>query len=1364
MARKKSRQKTSVHKSSGKRTARHSKRVPEHADLGVPKPEVDRFMGLYKAKRLVDAEQVAQSMTERYPESAFAWKALGTTLLEDGRVDEALEHLHRSVDIKDSDPLSLTSLAAVYYRQGENDQAVRYQARAVELQPDYAPAQYRLAEMLQSAGKQIEALKHANKAQELGYDAFRSGILVGSLLYQTKYFSQALDIYQQLERDYPGQAPVYNNLGNLYKDIGQYELSESYYQQALEAQSDYVMAYSNIFFAKHYNPDVSQQAIVDFAKGWDSRFALPPLPAPANPKDPAKPLRVGLISSGFRIHPVGQMIATAMEHSRQDIHFYAYTTNDHDDYVTRKIREATRVWRPVRHLGQEALARQIRDDAIDILIDLSGHGDGSCLQAISMRPAPLCIKWVGGLVNTMGLSSIDYLLSDAIETLEGVDDQYTEKLIRLPDDYICYMPCPYAPATASLPAIKNGYVTLGCLNNPAKIGETLLGEWARLMHELPESRLLLRGAQYESEDFCGWIRQTLAEHGIAEYRVLLEGPTKHAEFLETYQRIDIALDSWPYSGGLTTCEAMLMGVPVVTLPGPTFAGRHSATHLINAGLQELVTSSWDEYRQRVLELANDLPNLAVIRAGLRTVLHYSPVCDAPRFAHHFNNALRAIWQRHCDDKAPEALTFNKEGDAWFADEGERVDLVEAREEEEPEPTGFEWQLDEPVTVIDNAAVLPRHPDYAKWMASGHLAVISFDPASLLNNKIEALQEYGELHHYPHALLGDGQPATLYATLDAEKGSTLKPLPAEQLPEDQHDKLKVLTELSINTVALDQVEGLPSVDMLVLDDLHEAMQILENGERTLKDTLLIQVKVAFQPTHERQPNFAELQHWASRHGFRFYRFESMRHCSHLPEVVPETQRQATELLTADVLFMPSHERIKMLDDSQRTKLAFLLHTIYGIQDMAYALLCEVSQKKSETFLAREGLLEFSGCGRSLRNQSSAEADLKRRKVFVVGFPKSGTSTIQKALEETGYSSAHWRVREGFVGELMYKGLSEKNDPWYFLSDYDAIAQSDVCMPIKGYSYWPNLDLDVIGRLRDKHPGCLFVLNYRNPKETAYSIARWGDFLDRLKSSSVPGLRFQGVDDVSDLEAWVARHHDKVRDFFEGDDNFLEVDIADESAPQLIGEALGLELAWWGVVNNNASNKKNALPDQPHMSDSERQLFSGCLSQAENYFEFGAGGSTVWAVKEGLDVKGVESDINWVNALKKELGPPCRVKAVGIGPTTEWGFPADAKESHTFPEYSRAIFQHSQPFDLVLVDGRFRVACTMTAIEHIARNPCNGRDAYIFIHDFWNRPHYHVVLQFLDVVESVESAGVFQVQKDVDLNAVRETWKQYACQPA
>ncbi|CAH1043225.1 glycosyltransferase [Halomonas sp. TD01] len=947
MAKKKTRQKKTISPQSIKNNS---------LDLGVPKKEVGAFMALYNAKQLSQAQQAAQRMTENYPDSAFAWKALGTTLLEAGDFSAALAPLLRSYEFNAEDALMLTSLAAVYYRQGEAQQAIKHQMEAVALQPQYAPAQYRLAEMLQSSGQHAAALEYAQKSLELGYDELKARLLIGSLQYQTKYFSRALENYLLLENEFPGNHSVYNNLGNLYKDMGEYKRAESYYQKALAKRPDFVMAYSNIFFSKHYDPSVTQEEIIDFAKGWDERFSLFKLSSPENVKKLDKSLKVGLISSGFRTHPVGQMITAALERSRSDINFYAYSTSDINDQFTKKISNVCKQWRQVRHLSQKAIAEQIRNDEIDILIDLSGHGDGSCLQAISMRPAPLCIKWVGGLVNTMGLESIDYLLSDSIETPEGVDDQYTEKLIRLPDDYICYSPCEYAPNTTSLPALKNRYITLGCLNNAAKISAQLLGEWAILMHQLPKSRLLLRGPLYESQDYCQRIWNEMAQHGIEQERILLEGPINHKDFIGTYQRIDIALDTWPYSGGLTTCEALLMGVPVVTLPGPTFAGRHSATHLINAGLQELVANSWGEYRQRVIELANDLPNLAVIRAGLRTILHYSPVCDAPRFANHFNNALRAIWVRYCEGKAPEALTFNKEGEMWFADEDALVELPECSGEEISDVDFFEWQIDKPITIIDNAAVLPRNPDYAKWMSSGHLAIISFDPASLLTKKVEKLKEYGEFHHYPHALLGDGQPTTLYATLDAEKGSTLKPLKEAQQLKHLREKLKVLAELPITTVALDSIEGLPSVDMLVLDDLHDAMKVLENGERSLKNTLLIQVRVAFQPSYEHQPNLAELQHWMARHGFRFYCFNNEEYQSHFSESVPVNRLQATELVNVNAIFLPTYKRVVELSESQCTKLAYLLHSMYDIKDMTYALLKAVDSEKANKYLDKEVLNE------------------------------------------------------------------------------------------------------------------------------------------------------------------------------------------------------------------------------------------------------------------------------------------------------------------------------------------------------------------------------------------------------------------------
>jgi hypothetical protein len=189
----------------------------------------------------------------------------------------------------------------------------------------------------------------------------------------------------------------------------------------------------------------------------------------------------------------------------------------------------------------------------------------------------------------------------------------------------------------------------------------------------------------------------------------------------------------------------------------------------------------------------------------------------------------------------------------------------------------------------------------------------------------------------------------------------------------------------------------------------------------------------------------------------------------------------------------------------------------------------------------------------------------------------------------------------------------------------------------------------------------------------------------------------------------------------------------------------------------------LPDAPHMSPAERKLFKKSLKKAKQYFEFGSGGSTVWAVKEGLTVLGVESDANWVNALKDKLGEQCQVEAVDIGPTKEWGFPVTMQASDKFSTYSQAIHQYSQPFNFILVDGRFRVACTMAAIQHILDHSKEPQQARIFIHDFWNRAHYHAVLPFLETVEKVESAGLFKIAENVNQKAVASVWEQYAKQP-
>ncbi|BCA93127.1 O-linked N-acetylglucosamine transferase family protein [Vreelandella aquamarina] len=768
----------------------------------------------------------------------------------------------------------------------------------------------------------------------------------------------------------PKTKSVSNHLGSLALREGDYDQAERHFDDELRLQDNGIV-FSSKIVAKHYNPKYDASELKSIHEEWASRYQLDRMELININNKSTKKIRVGMLSGGFRLHPVGQMMVSMLkELPDNEIELFFYSTNQVNDFLTVEIKKYAASWKIVESMPHRQLSDLIAKDKVDILIDMNGGGDGSRYQAVSRKPAPIIVKWVGMLINTTGIKAVDYLLSDHFETPEGYDTLYTEKLIRLPDDYICYSIPKYIPKGNALPALSNQHITFGCLNNPAKLSVDLIKEWSQLLLEIPDSKLLLRGVQFEGVEFCQKIIENFKRFGIQKTRLILEGPAQHKEFIETYHRIDIALDTWPYSGGLTTCEALAMGVPVVTHVGPTFAGRHSATHLANAGLPELVTDNWDDFRKRAKELAADLPSLAVIRAALRTILIESPVCDGERFAQHFTKAMRGIWQRYCEGKAPEALTFNKEGDAWFADEAQPIELVEVEAEPEPQEAEFEWNLESPITVIDNGALFARHPKFTEWMQTGNFAVITFDPGSLLTKQADELKQLGEWHHYPHATLGDGKDATLYATLDPELTGTLQPVEEQQTGE-QDDPLRVLSTLPISTVALNAIEGLSGVDLLVLDSLNDAMAILENGHTYLANTLLLQVKLAFQPTHQRQPNLAEVQHRMARHGFRFYRFNNEQHRSYLPESVPAEKRQATELTIADAIFLPSHERMASLANHQKTKLAFLLHTIYGIKDMAYELLFQVDEEQAQRYWAWEGVVEKKCLVSSLSKEASKE---------------------------------------------------------------------------------------------------------------------------------------------------------------------------------------------------------------------------------------------------------------------------------------------------------------------------------------------------------------------------------------------------------
>ena len=317
------------------------------------------------------------------------------------------------------------------------------------------------------------------------------------------------------------------------------------------------------------------------------------------------------------------------------------------DALARRFRAVARDWVEVDALSDQALTDLARSRGVDILIDLGGYGDGGRMPACANRLAPVQIKWVGMQAHSSGLAEMDWFVTDRWETPEGFEQFYSERLLRLPDGYVCYTPPPHAPDVAPLPALRARHVTFGCYNNLAKITPRVIETWAAILHRVPASRLVLKTHQLSDGPTAARFLGCFAELGVAGERIELRGSSGHRAFMGQYGDIDIVLDPFPYSGGLTTCEALWMGVPTVTLPGETFASRHSLSHMSNAGLADWVTGSVEEYIEMAVARAADISALAALRTGLRDMVRQSPLCDAPRFGRNLGAALRETWQAWC---------------------------------------------------------------------------------------------------------------------------------------------------------------------------------------------------------------------------------------------------------------------------------------------------------------------------------------------------------------------------------------------------------------------------------------------------------------------------------------------------------------------------------------------------------------------------------------------------------------------------------------------------------------------------------------------------------------------------------------------
>jgi predicted O-linked N-acetylglucosamine transferase (SPINDLY family) len=565
---------------------------------------------------------------------------------------ETAAELARLAAAADADPLNAvlqTARGVLLARSGQRDAAIDALEVAVALAPDAPMPVAFLGGALAHGNRLREAEAALRRAAELDPDNSQLRNDLAAVLMRMHRHAEARTLLLDLPADAARAAPVLCNLANATACLGMQSEAVALARRAIALEPDSVLPRRALCNTLPYLDGIDGATLLAALRDCDARIRRTPMPPLGNAPDPDRKLTIGLLSGTLRSHPVGWLTVAGFEMldlARFDV--VCLVQNAGTDPIAQRYRTIARHWVEIDMLDDIALAHTARDHGIDVLIDLGGYGDAGRMPACVNRLAPVQIKWVGMQNHSSGLAEMDWILTDRWETPPESAPLYAERLLCLPDGYVCYSPPPYAPDVGPLPALRNGHVTFGCFNNLAKITPLVLETWATILESLPDSRLVLKTHQFSDAATAGRVRDTLAGYGIRPARIDLRGASGHRAFLREYNDIDIVLDPFPYSGGLTTCEALWMGVPTVSLPGDFFAARHSLSHLSNVGLTDWIAGDIPSYVAVALAKAADTKALAQLRAGLRARTKASPLCDAPRFGRNLGNALRQAWRDWCD--------------------------------------------------------------------------------------------------------------------------------------------------------------------------------------------------------------------------------------------------------------------------------------------------------------------------------------------------------------------------------------------------------------------------------------------------------------------------------------------------------------------------------------------------------------------------------------------------------------------------------------------------------------------------------------------------------------------------------------------
>ncbi len=642
--------------------------------------ELEQLQVLFKQGDFVAAQQSTEDLIHRFPHHGGLWKFLGAILHTTGQLEASIVAKKKSVALLPEDAEAVYNLgnglkslgqfneAASCYRQAIalnpqdaasynnlgivlqelgrfHDAADSYQ-QAIQIKPDSVEAFNNLGATLKELGRLPEAETHYRQALALAPHYADAHNNLGILLQELNRLQDAEHSYRAALAFQPNLATAHGNLGRVLKDQGRLAEAEQAYRTALILQPDLAKVHSNLLFAYNYRAEHSPEFRLQQAKHYGAMVAkkvTQQFTAWHCQSAPEK-LRIGWVSGDFCQHVVSYFLETLLSAlDSTKIELFAYYSFSKIDAVTERLQNYFVQWQSLVGLSDEAAAQLIHQDGVHILFDLSGHTAENRLPVFAYKPAPIQVTWLGYWATT-GLAEMDMILVDKIGVPEQNQAHFVEKVCYLPDTRLCFSAPTVDSAVSPLPALNNGYLTFGCFQNLSKVTDSVLATWGKIAAQLPDTHWHFQSKQLADADVKTRFYQRLVAYGINTEKVTSQGFVSREAYFAAHQRIDMILDTFPYTGGTTTCEALWMGVPTLSLAGNSLLARQGASLLTAAGLADWVVDSEASYITQAIVFASNLNSLANLRRGLREQVLTSALFNAAQFAQHFTQLVWQMWR------------------------------------------------------------------------------------------------------------------------------------------------------------------------------------------------------------------------------------------------------------------------------------------------------------------------------------------------------------------------------------------------------------------------------------------------------------------------------------------------------------------------------------------------------------------------------------------------------------------------------------------------------------------------------------------------------------------------------------------------